>query len=125
MKNIIKALIWRFIKLLLQQIISILPLPEFALNIILTIICNILEPYYNIFFEWAYTKAKMLYPILKEEIKYIIEIFQRRICVEKTRDLQKPLVINSFIIRSVFILPSCQNRHRTHRSVNFYFTVLS
>lgn len=73
MKNIIKALIWRFIKLLLQQIISVLPLPEFALNIILTIICNILEPYYNIFFEWAYTKAKMLYPILKEEIKYIIE----------------------------------------------------
>lgn len=73
MKNIIKALIWKLIKFLLKQIISVLPLPEFALNIILTIICNILEPYYNIFFEWTYTKAKMLYPILKEEIKYIIE----------------------------------------------------
>ena len=31
----------------------------------------------------------------------------------------------SFIARSIFILPSCQNRHRTHHSVNFYFTVLS
>ena len=73
MKKIIKSLIWRLIKFVLKQIISVLPLPEFALNIILTIICNILEPYYNIFFERAYTKAKMLYPILKEEIKYIIE----------------------------------------------------
>lgn len=73
MKKIIKSLIWRLIKFVLKQIISVLPLPEFALNIILTIICNILEPYYNIFFECAYTKAKMLYPILKEEIKYIIE----------------------------------------------------
>lgn len=73
MKKIIKSLIWRLIKFVLKQIISVLPLPEFALNIILTIICNILEPYYNIFFEWAYTKAKMLYQILKEEIKYIIE----------------------------------------------------
>lgn len=73
MKNKVKKLIWRLIKFLLKQIISVLPLPEFALNIILTIIYNILEPYYNIFFEWTYTKAKMLYPILKEKIKYIIE----------------------------------------------------
>jgi len=40
MKNIIKALIWKLIKFLLKQIISVLPLPEFALNIILTIICK-------------------------------------------------------------------------------------
>lgn len=73
MNKLIKLLIWKLIKFLLKQIISVLPLPEFALNIILTIICNILEPYYNIFFEWTYTKVKMLYPILKEEIKYIIE----------------------------------------------------
>ena len=73
MNKLIKLLIWELIKFLLKQIISVLPLPEFALNIILTIICNILEPYYIIFFEWAYNKVKMLYPILKEEIKYIIE----------------------------------------------------
>ena len=40
MKNIIKALVWKLIKFLLKQIISVLPLPEFALNIILTIICK-------------------------------------------------------------------------------------
>ena len=42
---------------------------------------------------------------------------------QKTRG-QRPLV-NYFITRSFFILPSCQNRHRTHHSVIFYFTVLS
>ena len=43
---------------------------------------------------------------------------------KKKRETIQPLVI-SFIIRSLFILPSCRNRHRTHRSVTFYFTVLS
>ena len=43
---------------------------------------------------------------------------------KKKRETFQPLVRN-FIIRSFFILPSCQNRHRTHHSVIFYFTVLS
>ena len=36
--------------------------------------------------------------------------------VKETRDFYKPLVI-SFITRSIFILPSCQNRHRTHHKI--------
>lgn len=69
MKNIIKALIWELLKLLIDQIISCNHLPSFTTNII----CNMLYPYYNILFELAYSKIKMLHPILKNEIKYILE----------------------------------------------------
>ena len=77
------------------------------------------------------------------QIFYVIEYFPLYILFyNNKREALTPLV-KYFIIRSFFILPSCQNRHRTssfgqflfyrpvgtvtglHRSVSFYFTVLS
>ena len=87
--------------------------------------------YENISTEKNHTFCQILFYVTAFHLSQIIsfnfllwEISAWLSRVKETRDFYKPLVI-SFITRSIFILPSCQNRHRTHRSVNFYFTVLS
>nr|DAP47593.1 MAG TPA: hypothetical protein [Caudoviricetes sp.] len=49
----------------------------------------------------------------------IIKIYHSFSLVKKEGDYPS---LKYLIARSIFILPTSQNRHSSHRSVNFYFT---